>query len=62
MKGERGWPDLSDLCDHFEPSLQCRQVLALEEIAHQLKTGPSQAAVILVNDKGELLAVPQGGQ
>lgn len=59
MENEKGWPDLKDRCDLFEPSIECRNVLALEGIARHLKTGPTQAAVILVNDKGELLAVPQ---
>ena len=45
-------------CDHFTPSIQCRQVLALEEIAAALKGGPHHTAVILVHDKGELLKVP----
>ena len=58
MKSVAGWPDLRDRCDNFSPSYECRKVLALEEIARH----PSHAAVILVNDKGELLAVPRSDQ
>lgn len=58
MENEKGWPDLRDRCDEFKPSMECRKVQALEEIARQLKTGPSRAAVVLVNDKGEVQPTP----
>jgi hypothetical protein len=33
MSRESGWPDMRDRCDRFAPSIECRKVLALEELA-----------------------------
>lgn len=35
MSRESGWPDLRDQCDRFDPSLQCRRVVALETLANR---------------------------
>ncbi len=34
MSRDDGWPNRDDRCTEFEPSLECRQVRALEKLAN----------------------------